>query len=95
MRTEFPGLRSRSLVIARSLSDHAEFFRADLAGRYRWRWNVEFRLRQIGARVKSAVLRWQTPGLGLQALWAGFLADDLIGQSMRQSGQANEALPGT
>jgi hypothetical protein len=95
VRTEIPGLRSRSLLIARSLSDHAEFFRAALAGRYRRRWDVEFCLRQIGARVKSAVLLWQTPGLVFQELCAGFLVDDRIGQSMRQFGQANEALPGT
>jgi hypothetical protein len=82
-------------VIARSLSDHSEFFPADLAGRYRRPWGVEFCLRQIGARVKSAVLLWQTPGLVFQELCAGFLVDDRIGQSMRQSGLANEALPGT
>ncbi len=95
MSTEILGFRSRSLVIARSLSDHSEFLPADLAGRCRRRWDVEFRLRQIGARVKPDVLRWETPGLVIEELWAGFLVDDLIGQSMRQSGRANEALPGT
>jgi putative transposase len=93
VNTDIPGFRCRSLVIATSLGDPIEFPQADLAALYRRRWDAELRLREIKSLMELDVLRCKTPDMVHQELWAGFLAYNLIRQSMLQSAQAHDARP--
>jgi hypothetical protein len=85
VRVDRPGFRVRSLVVATTLVDPAEFTAGDLAGLYRQRWSAELDLRSLKQTLQMDVLRCKTPGLVRQELWAHVLAYNLIRTVMAQA----------
>lgn len=90
---DIPGFRSESLVVVTSLFDHTEISREDLAALYRRRWIIELHLRDIKTTMHLDVLRCKTPDMVHQELWTGFLAYNLIRQSILQSALVSNERP--
>jgi hypothetical protein len=90
---DVPGFRTQSLVVVTSLFDETEIPRDDIAALYRRRWLVELHLRAIKTTLHLDVLRCKTPEMVHQELWAGFLAYNLIRQSILQSALDSDEHP--
>jgi len=78
VQVEQPGFRVRSLVVATTLLDAAEFTKEDLAHLYQSRWNAELDLRSLKQTLQMDVLRCETPELVRKELWTHILAYNLI-----------------
>jgi hypothetical protein len=85
VRTEQPGFRVRTLIVATTLLDAEEFTKEDLALLYRARWNAELDLRSLKQTLQMDVLRCKTPELVRKELWAHILAYNLIRTVMAQA----------
>jgi hypothetical protein len=85
VRVDRPGFRVRSLVVATTLVDPAEFTAGELAGLYRQRWSAGLDLRSLKQTLQMDVLRCKTPGLVRQEVWAHVLAYNLIRTVMAQA----------
>jgi putative transposase len=80
-----PGSRSRSLVIATTLLDEAEFSPADISDLYSKRWQAELDLRSLKQTLGMDQLRCTVPELVERELWMHVLAYNLIRKVMAQA----------
>ena len=78
VRVARPGFRVRTLIVATTLLDPAEFTKDELAQLYRARWHGELDLRSLKQTLQMDVLRCKTPGLVRKELWTHILAYNLI-----------------
>jgi hypothetical protein len=78
VQVEQPGFRIKTLILATTLLDPAEFTKGDLAQLYRARWHGELDLRSLKQTLQMDVLRCKTPDLVRKELWAHVLAYNLI-----------------
>jgi len=85
VRIEQLGFRTKSLVIATTLLDAAEFGKSDLIQLYRTRWNAELDLRSLKQTLQMDVLRCKTPELVRKEIWTHILAYNLIRTIMAQA----------
>lgn len=93
VRVVTPGFRTRALVVVTSLYDHELYSQEEIAKLYRRRWTIEIELRDIKSTMQLDILRRKKPDAIRQELWTGFLAYNLVRQSMLQSAMASEVLP--
>jgi len=93
VRVAQPGFRVRSLVVATTLLDAAEYTRDDLAQLYRARWNIELDWRSIKDVLQMDVLRCKTPELVRKEVWTHVLAYNLIHTVMAQAASQNGTSP--
>ena len=80
-----PGFRVRTVIVATTLLDLAQFTKDDLAQLYRARWNAELDLRSLKQTLQMDVLRCKTPELVRKELWTHILAYNLIRTIMAQA----------
>ncbi len=85
VRIEQSGFRTKSLVIATTLLDAAEFGKSDLIQLYRTHWNAELDLRSLKQTLQMDVLRCKTPALVRKEIWTHILAYNLIRTIMAQA----------
>ena len=78
VRVARPGFRVRTLIVATTLLDPAEFTKDELAQLYRARWHGELDLRSLKQTLQMDVLRCKTPELVRKELWTHILAYNLI-----------------
>src|SRR2546429_4358322 len=78
VRVERPGFRIKTLIVATTLLDAAEFTQDELAQLYRARWNAELDLRSLKQTLQMDILRCKTPELVRKELWTHILAYNLI-----------------
>ncbi len=75
------------------LLDHTEIPSADLAALYRRRWAEELYLKDIKTAMELDIHRCKSPGMVQPELCAGFLAYNLIRQSLLQTACSHDELP--
>jgi Transposase DDE domain len=85
IRVEQPGFRVKSLIVATTLLEVAEYSKDDLATLYRSRWHAELDLRSLKETLQMRVLRCKTPALIRKELWTHMLAYNLIRTIMAQA----------
>jgi hypothetical protein len=93
VRVDRPGFRVRSLVVATTLLDPAEFTAGDLAGLYRQRWSAELDLRSLKQTLQMDVLRCKTPESVRKELWAHVLAYNPVRTVMAQAAATHGVEP--
>jgi hypothetical protein len=79
------GYRVKSLTVVTTLTDAQEYSREAIAELYQRRWLAEVDIRAIKKTMGLDVLRCKTPAMVESELWCGFLAYNLIRQTMLQS----------
>jgi hypothetical protein len=88
-------VRTRTLTIATTLTDHEAYRQADLAELYRRRWQAELNLRSLKTVLQMDVLRCKTPEMVRKEIWAHLLAYNLIRKVMAQAAQKHQVEPWT
>jgi DDE family transposase len=86
-------VRSRTITVATTLSDHAEYRQADVAELYRLRWQAELNLRSLKTVMQMDVLRGKSPEMVRKEIWAHLLAYNLIRKVMCQAARQFELKP--
>jgi hypothetical protein len=79
------GFRVKSLTVVTTLTDAQEYSREAIAELYQRRWLAEVDIRAIKKTMGLDVLRCKSPEMVEKELWGGFLAYNLIRQTMLQS----------
>lgn len=87
------GYRTRSIVIATTLTDAELYPRDEIAKLYRLRWNAEINLRSLKTVMQMDVLRCKTPEMVRKEIWAHLLAYNLIRTVMAQAALAHGKHP--
>ena len=82
---ETPGCRSRSLVIATTMTDDKAYPKKDLADLYHQRWHVELDIRNIKQTLKMDVLSCKSPEMVRKEIWTHLLAYNLVRKVMAQA----------
>ena len=93
VRVSQPGFRTKSLVVATTLTDAAECAADDIAELYHARWLAELDIRAIKIGMGMDVLRCMTPEMVRKEMWTCLLAYNLIRQAMLQSARASGLQP--
>ena len=88
-----PGYRVRSLVVVTTMTDAAVYSKNDLGELYHKRWLVELDIRVLKVHLGLDVLRTRRPEMARKELWVGFLAYNLIRQSILQAAWLRELSP--
>jgi Transposase DDE domain len=88
-------VRTRTITIATTLTDHEAYRKGDLAELYRRRWQAELNLRSLKTVLQMDVLRCKTPEMVRKEIWAHLLAYNLIRKVMAQAAQEYEVEPWT
>ena len=88
-------VRSRTITVATTLYDHAEYRKADVAELYRLRWQAELNLRSLKTVMQMDVLRGKSPEMVRKEMWAHFLAYNLIRKVMCQAAELGALKPWT
>lgn len=76
------GFRTRSLVVATTLTDATEYTAADLAELYHLRWLQELDIRAIKSTLELDVLRCKSPETVRRELWSALLTYNLVRKAM-------------
>lgn len=92
VRVPRPGFRTRSLVVATTITDPA-VTAAELGDLYRRRWHAELDLRAIKVTLGMDVLRCQSPGMVRKEVWAHLLGYNLLRTVMAQAAEAGGCEP--
>lgn len=92
VRVGQPGFRTRSLVVATTLTDRA-VTAVEIGDLYRRRWHVELDLRSVKVTLGMDVLRCQSPGMVRKEVWAHLLAYNLLRTVLAQAAAAGECEP--
>lgn len=87
------GFRTKTIVVATTLTDLAVASRTDLTDLYRMRWHAELDLRSLKQTMQMGILRGKTPAMVRKELWAHFLAYNLIRTIMAQAAHRHGVLP--
>jgi hypothetical protein len=82
---ETPGCRSRSLVIATTMTDDKAYPKQDIADLYHKRWHVELDIRNIKQTLKMDVLSCKSPEMVRKEIWTHLLAYNLVRKVMAQA----------
>lgn len=93
VRVNQPGFRVKSLVVLTTLEDAKTYTQSDIGELYYQRWLVELDIRAIKGTLGLDILRCKTPHMIHNELWTGFLAYNLIRQTMLQSARASHRSP--
>ena len=88
-----PSFRTESFVVVTTLTNAAEYTKADIAELYHSRWQAELDIRAIKIGMGMDVLRCKTPEMVRKEMWMCLLAYNLIRQTMLQSAQASGHAP--
>ncbi len=80
-----PGFRVESLVVVTTLTDRAQYAKADIAELYHQRWLVELDIRSIKCTLAMDVLRGKTPEMVRKEIWTCLLAYNSIRKTMLQA----------
>ena len=88
-----PGCRTRSFVLATTLTDSDKYTADDLAELYHCRWTAELDIRAIKITMGMDILRCKTPEMVGKEVWTCLLAYNLIRQAMLQSAHASGLQP--
>jgi hypothetical protein len=88
-----PGLRTRQVVVATTLSDPKVFSKEDIADLYHKRWHVELDIRAIKQTLKMDILSCKTPEMVRKEIWAHLLAYNLVRQALTQAALAEGLTP--
>ncbi len=92
-RMEQPGYRSREIVVATTLIDDQACPRQQIAELYHRRWHVELDIRSIKRTLQLHHIACKTPAMVRRALWAHFLAYNLVRRSLAQAALAHGRCP--
>jgi hypothetical protein len=84
-----PGCRTRSLVVATTLTNAAAYAKADVADLYHKRWHAELDIRAIKQTLKMDVLSCKSPEMVRKEVWAHLLAYNLVRKVMAQANQGS------
>jgi hypothetical protein len=91
-RVDQPGVRSREVIVATTLTDAAAHSKADVADLYHERWHVELDIRNLKQTLRMDALSCKTPERVRKEVWAHLLGYNLVRQVMAQAAvQANRA----
>jgi hypothetical protein len=90
-----PGYRSRSLIVATTLSDAAAYSSAEIADLYHRRWQVELDIRSIKQTLRMDSLSCKSPGMVRKEIWAHLLAYNLVRKAMAQAALETQTEPRT
>ena len=93
VRVGEPGFRTKSFVVATTLTDAAKYARDDIAELYHRRWLVELDIRAIKVTLGMDILRCKTPEMVRREMWTCLLAYNLIRQTLLQSALASGIPP--
>jgi hypothetical protein len=88
-----PGCRTRSLIVATTLTDAAAYAKADVADLYHKRWHAELDIRAIKQTLKMDVLSCKSPEMVRKEVWAHLLAYNLVRKVMAQAALQAKAHP--
>ena len=84
-RTETPGCRSESIIVATTLLDAEEYAKNDIEDLYHMRWHVELDIRAIKQTLKMEHLSCKTPAMVRRELWVHWLGYNLVRKVMAQA----------
>jgi len=73
-----PGLRTKLITIATTLTDVERYSKADIATLYGFRWNSELDIRSIKQSMNLAHVRCKSPEMVRKELWTTVLGYNLI-----------------
>ena len=93
VRVQWPGFRTKALVVATTLLDPAAYPAGDVALLYRVRWYAELDLRALKQTLQMDVLRGMTPEVVRKEVWAHLLAYNLIRGLMAEAALGAGLLP--
>lgn len=85
VRVTNPGYRTKSLVLATTLVEAAEFAKDDIGALYKKRWQAELDLRSLKQTLGMDRLRCTAPELVERELWMHVLAYNLVRKVMAQA----------
>jgi hypothetical protein len=85
VRVTNPGYRTKSLVLATTLVEAAEFSSDDIGDLYKERWQAELDLRSLKQTLGMDELRCTAPALVERELWMYVLAYNLVRKVMAQA----------
>jgi hypothetical protein len=88
-----PGYRSREIVVATTLLDDQTYPHQEIADLYHRRWHVELDIRSIKRTLELHDIACKTPAMVRRALWAHFLAYNLVRRSLAQAALAHGLCP--
>lgn len=88
-----PGYRPRTIVVATTLLDAAQFSVAEIAKLYRLRWDAEINLRSLKTMMHMDVLRCLSPEMVRKEIWAHLLAYNLIRTVIAQAAAQHDKHP--
>lgn len=92
-QVEQPSFRPHEIIVVTTLLDDAAYLKEDLCELYRERWNCELDLRSIKTSLQMAHLRCKTPEMVEKEIWAHFLANNLMRQTMAEAARVHHVLP--
>jgi hypothetical protein len=90
VRVRPPGFRTKRLVLVTTLRDATAVTGADLADRYRRRWQAELNLRSLKQSLQMDILRGHRPEMVRKEIWAHLLVYNLVRLIMVQAAIAAE-----
>jgi hypothetical protein len=85
-----PGCRTKSLIVATTLTDPEQWSRDDVAELYRQRWHAELDLRSIKDVMHMDVLRCETPEMVRKEIAMHLLAYNLLRSVMCAAAEEHE-----
>lgn len=88
-----PGFRVESLVVVTTMTDAKVYSKDDVAELYHKRWLVELDIETLKVRLGLDVLRTKSPAMVRKELWVGFLAYNLLRQSLLQAAWLRKLSP--
>jgi hypothetical protein len=93
VRIEQPGFRTRSLVVATTLTNAKKYPKDAIADLYHERWLAELDIRAIKVTLGMDVLRCKTPAMIRKEIWTSLLAYNLIRRTILQSAHRSGGSP--
>ena len=89
------GFRTRSLIVATTLLDAAEYTGPELGSLYRARWNIELDIRSLKQTLGMDVLRCKTPEMVRKEMWCHMLVYNLVRTTMAGAAAVRKLSPRT
>jgi hypothetical protein len=88
---QFPGFRTKVILVATTLLDHRAFPASDISDLYLKRWRAELFFRDIKTTMRMDVLRCLTPRMVETELWMHVIAYNLVRAVMLEAALAHGA----